>query len=164
MGSVVRWVVVMAEGFSDRFCYDGGYDYYFLITIMCTRLRYKSVFVAMPNTGYYIPRWFGQTVTLRCYIKNLATSGEQTIQYSLKRNKHFTRNMQSSSWFTSLFSRQRDYQFCPVTLAALHKAYLGWRTRTSETVSRWAFWRVGEAEETWLSTNQSPGATYTDNY
>ena len=46
----------MAEGFSDRFCYDGGYDYYFLITIMCTHLRYKSVFVAMPNTGYYIPR------------------------------------------------------------------------------------------------------------
>ena len=43
----------MAEGFSDRFCYDRGY-YYFPITIMCTHLRYKSVFVAMPNTGYSI--------------------------------------------------------------------------------------------------------------
>jgi len=62
--------------------------------------------------------------------------------------------MQSSSWFTSLFSRQRDYQFCPVTLAALHKAYFGWRTRTSETGSRWVFWRVGEAEKT-ISTNLS---------
>ena len=28
--------------------------YYFPITIMCTHLRYKSVFVAMPNTGYSI--------------------------------------------------------------------------------------------------------------
>lgn len=55
----------------------------------------------------------GQTLTLRCYIKNIATSGEQTIQYSLKRNKDFTWNTQSSSWFTSLVSRQRDYQFCP---------------------------------------------------
>ena len=63
--------------------------------------------------------------------------------------------MQSSSWFTSLFSRQRDYQFCPVTLAVLHKAYFGWRTRTSDTGSRGVFLRAGEAEKTRLSTNLS---------
>ena len=34
--------------------------------------------------------------------------------------------MQSSSWFTLLFSRLRDYQFYPVTLAVLHKAYFVW--------------------------------------
>ena len=34
--------------------------------------------------------------------------------------------MHSSSWFTSLFSRQRDYQFYPVTLAVLYKAYVVW--------------------------------------
>ena len=34
--------------------------------------------------------------------------------------------MESSSWFTLLFSRLRDYQFYPVTLAVLHKAYFVW--------------------------------------
>ena len=52
-------------------------------------------------------------------------SGKQTVQWSVleQKNSFFTRCMKSSPWFTTLFSRQRDYQLYPVTLAVLQKAY-----------------------------------------